>query len=456
MAASPLLRIRGTLDILRHLPGQRRAHYRSRRRLDGARDRSVCEVVRHAVEHVPFYRALVSAQRLDPDAIRTADDLEKLPLLDRELVQSLEREFRSEATSGTTAIAFRTTGSTAAPQTVYHDRRSLLANIAYSERERAVETRLLGRRYRYSVLDIRAPRGTAPTVQRFYGEASFRPFRPRRRLISTYTPPEQMLAAVNELRPEVIRSYAAYLELLFKTAAVSGSLEHRPGVVLYSGDVMSTAGRELIEEEFGIPVASLYNAVEAFKIAFTCEARAGFHIHEDLCHVRVVGPGGEGVAPGEHGEVVISNLVNRGTVLLNYRLGDFGRLVEERCECGRTSRRLVDLQGRIDELLDLGDGAYVYPTQLWDAFRGRPQILRYQLVQHAERRFELKVVISADALESERILEEAAAELRSTLRGAGLEVTRHEELATGPGGKFRPIVPLRSRQETSETERAAR
>ena len=66
---------------------------------------------------------------------------------------------------------------------------------------------------------------------------------------------------------------------------------------------------------------SRYGAVECFRIGYTCEHDEGFHIHESLCDLKIVGPDGTRLADGEPGEVVISNLVNRATVLLNYNLG---------------------------------------------------------------------------------------------------------------------------------------
>jgi phenylacetate-CoA ligase len=386
-----------------------------------------------AARSVPFYR-----DRLDAPAVRTAADLARLPLLDRATLQAEGDRLRADGGRG--ALRFRTTGSTAAPVTVWHDHESLLANIGYGERERAVEAHFVGRRRRYSALDLRAAGGTLPRVQAFYASAAFRPLRPGRTLVDVDTPPEQVLEAIERGRPEVIRSYGAFLELLFRTAAASGGLRHRPRVVLYAGDTMSDPGRELIEGGFGIPVISAYNAVECFKIAFTCERRDGFHLHEDLCHVRVVDAGGGDVPAGERGEVVISNLVNRGTVLLNYRLGDVGRLVDEPCGCGRTTSRLVDLEGRVDELIDLGGGEWLYPTAVWRAFRERPAILRYQLVQNAPRRFELRVVAGGD--DGEAAAHAAAAELATSLHGAVVAPVLVDELPAGPGGKFRHVVPL--------------
>lgn len=434
-------KLSGTLTILRELPGERRAPFLRRDRLLTLRDARVGETARFAAETVPHYREMFRAIGTDPRSIRTAHDLERLPLIDKAIVQADPERFRSSSTAEGDAIPFRTTGSTAQPLTVYHDRRSLVANIAYGERERMVESRLVGRRRRYGILELRARDGTTSRVHTFYASSTYRPFRPRRQQLTVGTPPEDVLAAVERLRPAVINSYGGYLELLFRVAAATGRLRHRPQAVVYAGDTMSRGGRELIEEEFGIPVLSAYNAVEAFKIGFTCEERTGFHLHEDLCHVWLSTEDGRQAAPGEQGEVVMSNLVNRGTVLLNYRLGDLARLTEEPCACGRSTRRLVDLEGRVDEVLALGDGSYVYPTEVWELFRHRPEILRYQLVQHAVDRFELRLV-TASSKDTERAVADVVARLRGVLRGAQVQATSVDELPAEPGGKFRHLIPL--------------
>ncbi len=430
----------GTLTIVTHLPGQRGAHYRRREAIEATRDARVRDTVRYAARSVPYYRALLAREGFDAREVRTADDLRRLPVVERAAVQLSPEAFRAETSEGGDAIEFRTTGSTAMPLVVHHSRSSLLENIAYGERERLVERTLLGRR-RYTAFDIRATGGTLPRVQAFYAASSYRPFRPGRRHVSVDDPPRAVIAAINDARPEVVRSYGGYLELLFRVAAATGELRHLPALVSYAGDTMSDGGRALIEDELGIPVLSAYNAVEAFKIGFTCERRAGFHVHEDLCDVRLVDADGRDAGPGERGEVVISNLVNRATVLLNYRLGDVARLVDEPCECGRMSRRLVELEGRVDDVIQLGPGEYVYPTRVWRVFRGRSSILRYQLVQHERDRFELRVV-TAGGSAGEQAAAEAALELEELLGGAEVELVRCDDLPAGLGGKFRHLVPL--------------
>lgn len=180
--------------------------------------------------------------------------------------------------------------------------------------------------------------------------------------------------------------------------------------------------------------------MEAFKIGYTCEERKGFHLYEDLTHVAVVGEDGRPVATGELGEIVVSNLVNRGTVLLNYRLGDLARLLLPGCPCGRTSALLADLEGRVTEIVYLPSGEFLYPAPVWGAVKEVDGIVRFQLVQPERDRFELRLVTADGAT-----YEHATAlrpRLEQLLPGCGLSIERVDALEPEPGRKFRPIVAL--------------
>jgi phenylacetate-CoA ligase len=439
-----LARVRGTLTILRTLPGQRRVPYLPPERIAELRDARMRETVRYAAETVPYYHDFFAREGIDPREIRSAGDLARLPLIDNPTVCEDHERFRAQSQAGREALQFRSTGtSTGVPLYLYHDRASLLANVAYSERERAVEARFCGKRYRYTGVDIYFGPTTVRRVQAFYGASSFRPFRPHQHQLTIETPLDQIVDAVNRMRPDVIRSYGTYLETVLRILAARGARIHLPKVFVYGGDAMTREGRSFVEEYFGVPAVSLYNAVEAFKIGFFCEERAGYHLHDDLCHVEVVGADGRRLSMGEPGELVISNLVNRGTVLLNYRIGDVGRLTVEPCGCGRTSRRLVELEGRVAEVMHLPNGNIVHQYSVAGVFRRYQGVLRYQLVQHEADRFELRVMtIDRDAFD--RIVDDLVGEFRGLLGDAALDVTREESTEPDQHGKFRRLVPLRA------------
>jgi phenylacetate-CoA ligase len=206
---------------------------------------------------------------------------------------------------------------------------------------------------------------------------------------------------------------------------------------------MSVEGRQLVETTFGVPVISRYAAAEAIRIGYFCERRTGFHLHEDLCHVEVVGPDGEPVPPGERGEVVVTDLTNRLLVLLRYRLGDFARIAPEPCGCGRSSRLLVELEGRVTDVIRLADGGdFIHPLVVEGAVRRfGPGVLRFQLVQETRDRFRLKLVTAGEE-SFVQATEAIVPVLSERLRGATVVTERHEEIPPEPSGKFRSFVLL--------------
>lgn len=435
-----LRRLRGNIEVLRHLPGQRRVPWQPSERWRAQRDARVRGIVRHAAATVPHYRELFARLGIDPRDIRTADDLACLPLLDKPTVRSNPARFVSERCHAGNSLALVTSGSTREPLEVRHDHASLLANIAYGEREREVLAVLSGRglRWREVVLDYDG--STLDKVLDFYRRSTFIPVRPDRLRMPLTAPVEQVVEEVNRFRPDVIFGYASHLELIFRTVAARRLRMHRPAVALYAGEAMTEPGRRLIREDFGVAVVSFYNAVEVFKIGFGCGQGDGYHLHADLCHVRIVGPDGRDVPEGGTGEVVISNLVNRATVLLNYRLGDLASLSAGPCACGRTLPLLTGLQGRTEDVLTLPGGAFVHPFAVWQLFKFRPEVLRYQVIQREPRRFEIRLA-ATDRAAYECILPDLLREFRALLGSdAALEPSFHERLEPAGRGKFRAVI----------------
>jgi phenylacetate-CoA ligase len=435
-------RIRTTLAIARLAVGQRDVPFTPDEERHRMRDRRVREIVRYAAETVPHYRDLFRAEGIDPAEIRTARQLEWLPLLDRAQLDADPDRFVSRSPRGREALLFPTNGTTGTPLAIRHDQPSMLANVAYGERERVVEARFAGRRLRYAVADVNyGPRDTGYQLNRLYRQRTLIPVRPSRHMLRLTEPFERVVEEINRLRPLVLQGYGSYLEAFFEHLLATGAPMHLPKLVLYGSDTMTPAGRRLVEERFGIPVISRYNAVEAFKIGFVCEERAGVHLEDDLCHVRILDAGGGPVAPGAPGEVVISNLVNHGTVLLNYRLGDVAARSRERCPCGRSTPRLSGVEGRLESTLHLPDGRFVPEGAVQVLLKDRG-VLTFQLVQLAARRYELKLLASARE-EVEPRLPEALPELRELLGGgAVVEPSFDEALDPGPRGVFRYVFPM--------------
>lgn len=119
----------------------------------------------------------------------------------------------------------------------------------------------------------------------------------------------------------------------------------------------------------------------------SAEHSPGYHTSPDLVLLECVDPKtGEPTKPGEDGELVITPLQGRGSVVLRYRTGDLlrGGLVHEPCpHCGRTVPRIPS---RIDRLSDVADfqgtkvkGTLVNLSDFAQVLSGMPEVEEWQV-----------------------------------------------------------------------------
>jgi len=250
----------------------------------------------------------------------------------------------------------------------------------------------LGRRKAYRQTWMTFPGGASTLGARLLREQTLLPagVRPRQQL-SVLEPVEENLRQINEFRPDVIFGYGSYLAALFGHLHATRESFHRPKAVRYTADVLPQTARELIAREFGLPVFAVYEATEVPNIAFECAEHTGLHVNLDACVVRIADGYGRTVPIGTTGEVVVSNLVNRGTVLLNYMLGDLAALLPDCCSCGRSLPLLSYVQGRDDDWLESSDGQLVNPyAVVMDRYEG--EVWQWQVVQHSRTQLTVRLV----------------------------------------------------------------
>ncbi|MGH8799237.1 MAG: phenylacetate--CoA ligase family protein, partial [Casimicrobiaceae bacterium] len=265
-----------------------------------------------------------------------------------------------------------------------------------------------------------------------------------RQYASLLDPPQTTIDHVNAFRPHVVHSYGSHLAILFGHLLRTGESMHLPDVVTYTSDSLSPSVRALIEQRFGIPVFTTYQAVEAFKIGFECELHRGLHLNIDLYPLRVVDEIGRELAPDESGEVIVSNLVNRGMVFLNYRLGDIVALLPGRCPCGRSLPLLSYPQGRSDDLIELASGRIVHPQGIRSLFNEERLIWEYQVEHVTDTHFRI-ALLAAPSCDRQATQERVVTKLEQVLGRAVVDVRFVDALDRTIGGKFAPVISHRAR-----------
>jgi phenylacetate-CoA ligase len=419
-----------------------RAPFRSPASIERAQRRRLRSIVRHAYRHVPYYRETMDEIGLRQEDIRTVADLKRLPLIGRRDIQRDPIRFASRARPLDRYLETHTGGSSGAPLTVFRDPLSL-REVGHSERAAAVARKLVGKRRRMRVLGIGSPLSPSTRVREAVTRRILLPgwMRVQRRELSLLDSPATALAEIDEFRPDLISSYGSYLEALFFHVRDAGVDVPLPAVVFYSADALSPRARRLISG-LGIEVLSYYSAVEASTLGFECEKHTGLHLNSDLYPLRIVGEDGEELPDGEMGEVVVSNLINRGTVLLNYRLGDVATKLTERCPCGRSLPLMSFVEGRVDDWVVTPTGERMHPQGIRTLFTTEQDVWQYQVVQRSPSRFAVRLVTAPGCDRSQLEARLAAKFVERVGEGTTVEFTFVKELPRTPRGKIRTVAGL--------------
>jgi len=441
MTATLLNRLSATAYAAWHMRGQGLYPFKPLALIEADGDLRASRMVAYAYRHVPYYRETMDRLGLSPADFRSAGDLTKLPLLEREHVQRDPEFFVSIAEPLANHLRLRTSGSTGRPCTFYHHHRAMFLNRAYAARARAAVAPLLDRRVGYRQTQIVALAGAYSRTQKFLHVHALLPpgVRLHRQVLSVSDPPEANVRRMNEFKPDVLISFGSYLAMLFAHLHATEKPFHRPRAIVYSADSLPKPVRHVIEKEYHIPVFGTYGAVEAPAIGFECEQHAGLHLNLDLYPMRIVDPDGNTLPRGERGEVVVSNLINRASVLLNYRLGDLATLLPNQCTCGRSLPLLSELNGRTYDFVALPTGGLERGARVGRGFKDIEGLWQWQVIQESATHFVVGLSV-AETSDRQHIRQLVAARFTEMFGPLVTVDVQFDYIQRTVGGKVSPVI----------------
>jgi phenylacetate-CoA ligase len=350
-------------------------------------------IARRAWETVPFYRERWGAGGFHPDALRTADDWDRLPILakdDLRLHAATMRAGRAPA-----GLAAATSGSAGQPVAILRGHLSWAhahANVLRGWHWHGVDA---GDRYAYVwgvPLDAGA-RWKAQLKDAFFNRERLSAF------AIDAASAREFHAGLRERPARFAFGYPSALDAFARELQALGLSGREFGwkVVITSAEVLHDHQRERIRDTFGCRVADSYGCAEAGIAGFECEA-GGMHVPvESVAVDRVPADGG-----GE--EILLTDLYNFAQPLIRYRVGDLvepwstGSGAESAgpaCPCGRALPLLGRISGRAGDMLELPGGRRVnanLPSYVFKRHARAGTVHEYQFVQFPDGRIELRVI----------------------------------------------------------------
>ena len=141
------------------------------------------------------------------------------------------------------------------------------------------------------------------------------------------------------------------------------------------------ATKRRIEEGWSATCYDHAGASEVGPHSFECQVQPnGLHFNESEFIAEVIDPDTEQpVAPGEKGELVITNLGRWGFPVIRYRSGDIVITNEAPCDCGRTFLRFEGgIIGRADDMVTIR-GVNVFPSAIENLVRRHHEVDEFRV-----------------------------------------------------------------------------
>ena len=205
--------------------------------------------------------------------------------------------------------------------------------------------------------------------------------------INVNAPEEEIISRLNEFQPAMLSGYPSNLALL----ADFKELDIHPDIVITGGELLTDEIRNKLEKRFGCYVQTHYSCTEGGEIACECSERH-LHINEDWIIFEPVDKNNNPVPCGVMSDkVLITNLANRIQPFIRYELTDRVIVHDEKCKCGRTSF-WVEVEGRTDDILEFEGDIRIAPMSLYKILEEVPGMSRFQLVQKASDKVELRLI----------------------------------------------------------------
>ncbi|HEX7011746.1 MAG TPA: hypothetical protein VF161_03325 [Steroidobacteraceae bacterium] len=402
-------------------------------------DERLRAIVRHAYEHVPYYRELFDRHGIKSAQFRGREDLHRIPVLTRETIKKRTDDLKSRRREDRKLVHGHTSGTTGSPLSVYYSSDMVTMNYAVMDRQYAWAGAKLARDGdRAAVVrgNVVVPLSqTKPPFWRFNRNLN------QLLLSSFHLKPDNLpsyFAALREFDPKVIDGYPSSLYVLARVLISRG--ERLPlKAAITSSETLYDFQREAIEEAFQCRVFDYYAAAERVIFAVECDRHQGHHLCEEYGVTEIVDEAGQPLPAGREGVMVGTSLHNAGMPLIRYQTTDRTALKTHVCACGRPLPLMEDVTTKAEDLLRLRDGRLIPPSVLTHPFKPLDSIEASQLVQTDLDRLVVRLIPRPEYSEKDahHLVRELKARLGEDMR---IDIELVESLPRTARGKFKWVI----------------
>lgn len=346
-------------------------------------------ILEHAYETSPFYRELYDEHGFTPKIFRDLRDLRNVPILEKTMIAGQQHRIRSRVVPDSALIPSSTGGTTGNSFAFWYDRECFCRRGALT----LLGNRRYGWRYGDPVAYVWNAHQDIPKLGRWKG--ALRNWLTERRYILDATRIdekrlESWVRLLEARRVEILYGYAHSVAILATYVAATKSELPAIRLVVTTAEPLYARDRILISNTFGCPVHDRYGSREHGLMAQEDGGVLGVFANSVMLEIDA--------APGQPGDILVTDFWNRGFPLVRYRIGDTGTLTTgESTASGLPA--FGHLTGRQTDFLIATDGSRVSGMTFHEAYfnartrsYGTDSLLAIQFVQTEPRRVVVRLV----------------------------------------------------------------
>ena len=399
-------------------------------------EKNLRQMIKFAYHNVPYYHKLFDNLKLNVDDIKKIEDLEKLPILTKEIIKNNWEEFKPANLDKMKYYNNATGGSTGTPFRYRLHKFDRLLGSASMYHAWGFGGYRLGDKTIFiggSSLSIGAKPKLAKNVNEFSRNI---------KMLSSFDMDEekmkQYVNVINSFKPKFIRGYASSIYFLSKWIEENDVKIHQPLATFTTAEKLYPNMREKIRDVFYCDVYDGYGLNDGGIHAAECPEHSGLHIITERNVTEIVDEETNQLSNGE-GKIIATSLYNYAMPFIRYDTGDIGNITDDVCSCGRGYTLLKDIVGRSVDFLITPEGKNVHGWFFlyifWEFSKG---IKEYQVIQKKLDKIIIKIVREDDF--EEKRLDQIREIVREKSEEWDIEFKFVDKIDRTKAGKYKFII----------------
>ncbi len=389
-------------------------------------------LVNHCFVNVPYYTEIMKNNSIIPSDIKSIKDLEKFPILTKEIIQENYEKFyplnlnkikgvKTSQTSGTTGSVLYKRNDANTRSSVWGSYKRFYDWMGINEKDKNFlymsESLLkVGKKKKISKYISHKLKNTISISPHDTSKATF----------------DKIISILNNKNIQFIRCYPQALYTLALKLKEHG---HRFSLkaIMTTAEPLTIQHRELFKEVFNADCFDQYGSGEIGGLAYECSEHCGLHITEE----RVI------IESNEKNELLITDLDNYSMPFIRYWNADQAIISEKKCACGREGKMIERVLGRTCDCLVGVNDIVVHWGFFWQLLMYDTKIAtkrnfkKFQLIQKTKDHLVFRIVGEFLSKEEES---QIISITRKKLGDMKIDFIYEEDIENSISGKYRTFI----------------